>query len=160
MSPLVAELGDEFARDSLEALGIVRRHLLLPPPPGGRWLYEPGVIGQAPGALTSVVTEHLGVELQLEEPAHHPQRRLRVGDEVLVAQLEVTARAQLATEASRAGDLAPPLRRERSQAAGAGPVETGATAHLDEREARVAPVPHEVDVLGIRKRTLDDVQAL
>src|SRR5215211_139051 len=160
MSPLVAELGDELARDSLEALGIVRRHLLLPAPPGGRWLYEAVVIGQARGALTSVIAEHLGIELQLEDPAHHPQRRLRVGDEVLVAQLEITARAQLATEASRAADLAPPLRRERGQAAGAGPVEAWATAHLDEREPSVAAVPHEVDVLGIRKRTLDDVEPL
>jgi hypothetical protein len=90
MGARVAELGEERPGDRLEALDVSGRQL---PPPvaqaGRRRLCQARVIRERAHVHAPVVLEHLRLEGEAEEGAHVPQARLRVGHEVLVAQLEI-----------------------------------------------------------------------
>src|SRR3954452_25026399 len=108
---LVPELGEELTCEALELAPVGVVHLRLPDLDslrlgrfrGHRMRLHPLLPGErAPGAALAlavhllqalcrslVVVEHGRVEVEIDELAHAPQRRLGVEDDVLVADLEV-----------------------------------------------------------------------
>ena len=165
----VSELGEEVARLGLEGAAVLLAHLVAP---GlqllllGRRRGE-GVLGLAvlgrplalallgrqravqlaqPLGRALVVVEHRRLEIQLDEPTDAPQRRLRVRDQVLVAQLDIVLHVRRLP--ARGLDPAPPLARPRLHRLLG---RAGALAPAPARERHVAPVADEVDEPRLRQ---------
>jgi hypothetical protein len=107
-----------------------------------------------------VVLEHARLERQSEEGADVPQARLGLGDEVLVAELQISATSCGSAELPGAPHFPVPLAREVADAARPRPVEPGTPAHVEERKRRVTAVADDVDVLRARKHAVQGLEVL
>jgi hypothetical protein len=107
------------------------------------------------------VLEHRRLVREPREVADPPELALRIGDELLVAQLVVAARPDAPAEPLRRVDLGPPLARELGSRPRVRPgLGDDALRHREEGQRRVAPVAHEVDEERVREEPFEHAQPL
>src|SRR5262249_14229365 len=102
---------------------------------------KPPELGE-PFARALIVAEHRGIELELDELTDAPQLRLRIGDQVLVAKLEIMAVEPARLRAGVLDAAAPEGRRLRHRL-------VRPHAAPAPRERDVAPVSDQVDEAGL-----------
>ncbi len=109
----------------------------------------------------SDVLQHRVVVLEPGERAHSAQLRLRFGDELLVAELEVPLRPDVLTERLRRTHFGRPLARETGSVLRmAPPLRHDPVGDREERQRRVTPVADQVHEPGVREQPLEERQML
>src|SRR5262249_31276078 len=119
---LVAELLEQVAGNPLEGGDVLGGHVLAPASdPARRRAQEPLLVRLGRDIDVARVLEHPRLEGNVREGADTADDRVRVGDELFVAQLVVSALPDPAPEGTRVADLLAPEAREASRSLGMGP---------------------------------------
>ncbi len=139
----VPQVVEQVPGERLEELDVSGRHRGAPVAhaDGGRAADALDVVGvaepadQLTGAL--VVLEHRGIEGEPEERAHSAEHGSRIGDEILVANLEPAIRAEAVAGGARPGHAVLPEEHRVRES-------VGTEVHPDDRRGDVAAVADDV----------------
>ncbi len=166
MRAVVAELREEVARDRLEERRVVGSHLLAPGARvADRRLGQARMVGVERRVLAAVVLEHAGLVLEVEERADLAEVRLRLLDEVFVAELVVRVGA---AERLRAPHLTLPRDRQLADEVRARPrrapprerLKRGLRVIASSETAASRPSRTMCDVARVRERPVEHVEVL
>ena len=161
LEQLVAGTAEDVTRDLLERQCVLTAHLAAPVAEARRRrLREVLVRGQPRCVADACVIEHRGLPGQRRVLADPAQLALRLGDEILVAELEVAA-AHVRAEPPRRQDLSAPPRRELGGGAWQRPrFPREALRQLEERERGVAAVANQMNPERVGEEALERRQML